>query len=578
MPAKIVIEAVSKDQAILDLIAKVKQLEDALKKAKGEAKANKAALQGMDVSLADMAKNAASFAAGMIGVNSASAIAGKIIAAAKEDFAQLVAMQAQAAAVQTGLSDTVGELLVNSAETAKPELKKLFDFARQEAAAGRGTTESNLAAALEVQNAAPMATMQEQMDGLRLGLQANQLSARMNVGQFAVGAIKTRAELEKERPGTSMDQASNLMLAMAARSGGSFATMVNMLPKLTALAGRASNTDLPDVYALQGFLSQRLGDTTGEGTLTTVANLLSRVSTRQIEIEGKVLDFKGAGGLDRLVELGKGIESGAFGDPTVAISALAKLLGRESAEIKIAMSAIAKDAPQLAEARGTIRAALAKPTSTLAELAQSKAELFPASRSVQATRAASNQANAAQGASDVTAEWGQVRGRIESFVKKYQITTGFDWTASFRDWAANQRGETPAAFEKREQERLLAAELTSRTPGAGRISGAVGAWDVAGRGGSGAFARGQMEGPLPYAGMDEVTMLREFAQRGVSPAGGFTGPEIPALQSVGIDMDTITAWNDMFKRGLVDDLQKAFTAAFRDAFAQPTPAANALNP
>jgi hypothetical protein len=569
MPAKIILEAVSKDQALVDLTTKVKQLEEALKKAKGEAKQNKDALRGMDTGLADMAKNAAAFAAGMVGVNSASAIAGKIIAAAKEDFAQLVALQAQAAAVQTGLSDTVGELLVNSAETAKPELKKLFDFARSEARAGRGTQESNLAAAMEVQNAAPTATIAEQIEGLRLGLRANQLSARMNVGQFAVGAIKTRAELEKEKPGTSMDQASNLMLAMAARSGGSFATMVNLLPKLTALAGRASNTDLPDVYALQGFLSQRLGDTTGEATLTTVANLLSRVSTRQIEIEGKVLDFKGAGGLDRLVELGKGIESGAFGDPTQAISALAKLLGRESAEIKIAMSAIAKDAPQLAESRATIRAALNKPTSTLAELEQSKVALFPASRSVQASRSAANQANAAQAASDITAEWGHVRERMDSFVVKYDIRSGFDFGKSARDFAGNMMGQNPVEWERNEQRRLLERKLMGMTPGLGMLASTA-----APGGGLGPGATVN-----PYAGMGEDAMLRQFAMSGgVSLAGGFTGPEIPALLSVGIDQDSITAWNEMFKNGLTDDLRKAFSDALREVFGQPTPAANALNP
>jgi hypothetical protein len=130
-------------------------------------------------------------------------------------------------------------------------------------------------------------------------------------------------------------------------------------------------------------------------------------------------------------------------------------------------------------------------------------------------------------------------------------------------------GQNPVEWERNEQRRLLERKLMGMTPGLGMLASTV-----APGGGLGPGATVN-----PYAGMGEDAMLRQFAMSGgVSPAGGFTGPEIPALLSVGIDQDSITAWNEMFKRGLTDDLRKAFGDALREVFGQPTPAANALNP
>ena len=109
---------------------------DQAKAAKVEAKAMKDQLEeaAKGGSLKKMATDAGAFALGMLGVNSASAIAGKIIAAAKEDFRQLVEMQRGAADAQASMGTAIGQFVANNPELNTAQVREWKSFSEQQGA------------------------------------------------------------------------------------------------------------------------------------------------------------------------------------------------------------------------------------------------------------------------------------------------------------------------------------------------------------------------------------------------------------------------------------------------------------
>lgn len=560
--AKVVIEFQNKDDAIKASRAEVDRLKEALAKAKAEAKELKNGTGELGLNLGEMARNALSFAAGMAGVNSASAIAGQIIAMAKEDFRQLVEIQSRAAAAQAGLSGKVGKLVINSALGETAEQKALFDFARTYGAKmGPGGAEKMLEAAVDVQNAMPTVPLAKQQEALVMGMRAASIDPSLSAGGFATSVLTAQRELERANGTATMEQASNLVLSLAARTGGDFASMQKQIPRWAALAGGVTKTEAPDVFALGGFLSQKLADPTGEQTTTTLGALLGRVNTRDITLGGKRMQFKGQTGIDKLVEIAQGIEGGAFGDQSQAIADFAKSVGRDSTEIKLAMAAIAKGGPELQEARARLAASVTGGGSLLSDIEQRKALIMPASRGVQATREAAGAASVALGGNTSEGDWGQVRERMQAFVDQYGITTGFDAGKDLRDFIANKAGENPIEWEKRERRRLMR----------NAISGRAGISDTTMAPGMGA-----VPAVNPLGGMSEEQMLRAYAQNGATPAeGGVSLLEQAAFQTVGISPDTIDKWNEMFKAGLREELKTAFVEAMKEV---RQTGSNALNP
>lgn len=539
---------------------------EATKQARLEAKQLKETQDGMVTSgsLATMAKQAASFAAGMLGVNSASAIAQKIIAAAKEDFRQLVDMQNRAAAAQSNVSDAVGEYLLNAALSSTDEGKQLLSFAQIEGQKlGAGGTGRVLDAATATMNQVPTASMGDLKTAVGYGIEANQISSKFDIGKFAIGLLKVQQEL-----GGSMEQASNLLLTLGARSGGDFGSIVGQLGKLKALSGSATATNLPDILAAFGFMTHNLGDETGQTTTTTLGGLLSKVSTRDIKIGGRSAKLDATTGIDRVVELAQRIESGDFGDPTEAIADIAKSIGKDSSSVKMTFGAFAKDMAQFDEARARMGEALVRPDSMLTELRQRKLALMPESASIEKTRAAAGAASASSERSTIEAEWARVRERMglvedkPGFLQQYGIRNSFDWGKDEREMAAIYSDQNPIEWEAQERRRLLARRLRQMAPqtamsGAGLYSGT----DVTD----------------PFRGMSEEQMLKFAAMRGgVDPKGGFSAAESQMLQTVGISTDTIAQWNQMFIDGLTEKLAEAFVKAMREAQAQPS--AGALNP
>ena len=535
---------------------------EATRQARIEAKALKETQDeiGKGQAIGQMAKQAASFAAGLLGVNSAGAIMQKIIAAAKEDFRQLVDLQNRAAGAQANVSDAVGEYLLNAALSSPEEARQLMAFAQEKGQRlGEGGTGRVLDAATTAMNQVPNATMAQLQEAVGYGIEANQISSKFDIGSFAVGLLKVQAELSG-----SMEQASNLLLTLGARSGGDFGTIVGQIGKLKALSGSATATELPDLLAAFGFLTHNLGDKTGQTTTTTLGGLLSKVSTRDISIAGRGVQMEATTGLDRVVELAQRIEAGDFGDPTAAIADLAKSLGRESAEVKTALAAFTKDLDQLSEARDRMGDALTRPDSLLGDLRARKLQIMPESASIEGTRAAAGAADTALGQATIEGEWGRVRERMQAFADQYGIRSGFDFGKDAREMAGMYSGQSPVEWEQAERKRLLARRLHGMAPGFG--------------GGGAAVAAG-MASPVedPFAGMSETDMLRAALRLGgVSPAGGFSSAESAMLQTVGITPETIAEWNRLFLEGLTEKLAEAFTTAMRNAQAQP--AADALNP
>lgn len=412
--------------ATIPIVAAVKdfdKLTRELAAAKEAAKAAKAEAKGMAAelekasgggALGKMAKDAGAFALGLMGVNSAGAIAGKIIAAAKEDFAQLVAMQKGAATAQQTMYEATGALARATNLTPK-EVDEWRTFAEthgEQIGKGGAAGIMQARAALGGEMGATPEAVKEQ--AMARAVTAKAQSPGLDMTQY----FTTLMELQDAFAG-NVQQADNILIARL-QSGAKLATVAKNIDVEKALAAE-TGAPLEQVMAMSTIMGTELGD-------------------------------EGTGTLRRLMMQGKGGKGGG-----------------ESSRLKLAAGALKRSEDEIGAMEARFAEAGAPGADFAAEIGRTMA-VAPGAAGIAKGKQAAGVAEAAQTADVIGAEWERVRERMKSFEAQYGITTGFDFTKGGREWAGATGEENPLDWERRERAALLGRKLRGITPGEGALA------------------------------------------------------------------------------------------------------------
>jgi len=287
----------------------------------------------------------------------------KAIQGAQNEYRKLEEFQRAASNKQITAEAALGNFKINNAQAIARDpnlLQTVQAFATREGAPlGEGGIADVVKAITEVRSKAGEGfTLQQQLEAVRSAAKARLIDPSVDLGALASANLRTQKAL-----GISGQKAQNVLLAFGPKAGGDVNAFVEEFGGLQGQAAAirtiekkqfgAAKTDFADLLALEGILSQALGES-AENTSTIVKSLTSKVGGARV---GKrQLKFREEGTVERILELAERVIGGEFGTGRERQQVLTSA-GLKGAKGLSTLAALLENKQLLKQARTDIRAA-----------------------------------------------------------------------------------------------------------------------------------------------------------------------------------------------------------------------------
>lgn len=495
----------------------------------------RAGARGHDV-FAGWTKGAMGLAMSLTGIHSGVSLVTKAIELARADYEKLVELQKEAATTQQTWGEAVGTFIANNPQLSPKEAKTWTDLAQGTGSVlGAQGPQKVMSAITELRSGTPGASDEQQKDAIKRAVMQARLDPKTNIGEFATGLVKAQ-----QSTGLNATQASNLLGMFGARAGGDIGQLVEHIGKLSG-GTAAHGTPLDQVLGLFGFSTAELGDRSGNASVTNVNNLLTRIQTRQLKLNGRNVALEGQTGFDKLMNLMDRIDKGEFGDKQKAIANVSRSLGRGSAETTALLGAILQGRGRLDESVGMIRSAVGT-EDMLQRQIEMRNQLVPGGEQMERGKATAGTTTRAQLLGD-EADIARAKEDIAEFKKTLGYRTVFGIGGKLRGAAASYgMAGTGEQYEQSERLALLKAqaqrEMNLSTGGA--VGGGMAGWS-----GSDADRRRYAEAQQRYnaimgAQNERELLTQVLMQGGVQPGKGISGLEMLALEAGGATQEQLS--------------------------------------
>jgi hypothetical protein len=492
----------------------------------------------------------------LLGIGSSAGVMATVVARARQHFQEIEQMQQRAADTQMTWSDATGAFVANNPQMDEGDIRKFMGFAMEQGRTlGAGGPQKVLRGLTALRSGTPGASDEQQLAAVERAVMQAQIDPQTDIGAFSTAIIKLQ-----QSAGIDSVKASSLLTMFGARAGGDIAGLSGQIGKLLGVQNVAA-TDTADILSLFGFLTAESGDATGEQSVTTVQNLLSKIMTRDLKIGGKSVNLEAETGIGRLFELLDRIETGEFGDERTAMAMAARQLMQGATGVA-ALGNIAAGRSRLIESQGMISGVLDSDVDFTAQQLARKRAVLPAEGSIRRS-AESGGELALTEINDQDSERARVRARLKQNADQFGVTGATEFMR-VRDIFSQLKGQSPAEFEEEQRMRLLAKSLSVPMDAAQEAA-------ILGVGGSAAAAKREIQ-PQAMAllaeqgieGQEAEILARAMTFGSINAGGGIDRSEANALQKFGVERAVIAEASKLYNEGQ----KEAFAEAFRAIMAE----------